>query len=82
MMKVFKFVEVVAVFHQYMMHENTGSAATIAKKLGISRATLYRLIDELTEYGILIEYCKEKQTYRYLYPEKVKITITICEARE
>lgn len=81
-MKVFEFIEIVAAFHQYMVHENTGNAATFAKKLGISRATVYRLINELIDYGIQIEYCREKQTYRYLYPEKVKISVSICEASE
>lgn len=79
MMKVFEFVEVVAIFHQYVMRGNTGDAATFAAKLGISRSSLYNLIDELGTYGIEIEYCRERQTYRYLYPELVEITISICQ---
>lgn len=81
MMKVFEFVEVVARFHQYVMRENTGNAETFAKKLGISRATLFRLIDELSDYGIHIEYCRERMTYRYLYPDCVEIKICICERK-
>ena len=79
MLKVFEFIEVVARFHQYVMRENTGNAGTFAKKLGISRATLFRLIDELSDYGIHIEYCRERMTYRYLFPERVEIKISICE---
>ena len=81
-MKVFEFIEVVAVFHTYMMHGNTGDAATFAGKLGISRATLYRLMDELEDYGIHIEYSRERQTYHYLYPDRVQIHISICELPE
>ena len=82
MMKVFEFIEVVAVFHTYMMHGNTGDAATFAGKLGISRASLFNLISELKDYGIHIEYCRELQTYRYLYPDRVQIKMSICELPE
>lgn len=79
MMKVFEFIEVVAVFHSYMMHGNTGDASTFAAKLGISRSSLYNLLDELNSFGIEIEYCRERKTYRYLYPELVEIKISICQ---
>lgn len=81
-MKVFEFIEVVAVFHAYVMRGNTGDASTFARKLGISRASLYRLIEGLKDYGINIEYNRARQTYRYLYPERVQIHISICEHPE
>ena len=77
MMKVFEFIEVIAVFHTYVMHGNTGDAATFASKLGISRSSLYNLIDELSSYGIEIEYCREQQTFRYMHPELVEIKVSI-----
>lgn len=76
-MKVFEFVEVVARFHQYMMRGNTGDASSFAEKLGISRATLFNLINELKGYGIEIEYSRMRQTYYYVYPELVEIVISI-----
>lgn len=82
MMKVFEFIEVVAVFHSFMMHGNTGDAGTFAQKLGISRASLFNLIGELKDYGIHIEYSRELQTYRYLYPDRVQIHISIYELPE
>ena len=66
MLKVFEFIEIVAAFHAYVMHEHTGDASTFAKKLEVSRATIYRLIDELKDFGIHIEYSRERQTYYYL----------------
>lgn len=81
-MKVFEFIEIIARFHQYVMHENTGNADTFAKKLGISRASLFRLIAVLTDYGIHIEYCRGKISYRYLYPERVEIKISIGEREQ
>lgn len=64
-------------FHSYVMRGHTGDAATFAAKLGISRASLYNLINELRSYGIEIEYCREQQTYRYLYPDMVEVKITV-----
>ena len=77
MMKVFEFIEVVAVFHAYMMHGNTGDAKTFAQKIGISRASLYNLIEELRAYGLEIEYDRYAQSYHYVYPERVEIHISI-----
>lgn len=79
MLKVFEFIEVVARFHQYVMHENTGNAEAFATKLGISRASLFRLMNELSDYGIHIYYNRGQESYRYLYPELVEISISICE---
>lgn len=79
MMKVFTFIEVISRFHQYMMHGHTGDANTFATKLGISRASLYRILSELSDYGVHIEYCREQQTYQYVFPERVEINIVICE---
>lgn len=81
-MKVFEFIEIIAVFHAYMMHGNTGDAKTFAQKLGISRASLYNLIEELRVYGLDIEYNRYTQSYRYLYPERVEIHINIRQLPE
>lgn len=82
MMKVFEFVEVVARFHQCVMRGGTGDADTFSGRLGISRASLFNLINELKSYGIDVEYSREMQTYRYLYPERVEIRIRICQHSE
>lgn len=78
-MKVFKFIDTVATFHQYVKRGNTGDATSFASKLGISRASLFNLINELKSYGIEIEYSRVRQTYYYLHPEKVEINLTICQ---
>lgn len=82
MLKVFEFIEIVAVFHAHVMHEHTGDASTFAKKIGVSRATIYRLIEGLNDYGIHIKYSRERQTYFYLYPQRVQINLSIKELPE
>lgn len=79
MKKVFEYVDLVARFHSYVMSQMTGAPDTFAYKLGISRSSLYNLISEIQSYGIAIEYSREKETFRYLYPEKVEISIRISQ---
>jgi len=75
--KVFEYVDLVARFHSLVMLQMTGTPDTFASKLQISRSTLYNLIAEIQSYGIDIEYSRERETYRYVYPEKVEILIRI-----
>lgn len=79
MKKVFEYVDLVARFHALVMSRTTGRPGVFATKLGISRSTLYNLIEEIQSYGIDIEYSRIWQTFQYKYPELVEITITICQ---
>lgn len=76
-MKVFEFIEKIAIFHRFVMRENTGNAEEFAQKLDISRSTLYNIIEELKCYNIDIKYCRTRCTYYYQYPDKVRINISI-----
>ena len=67
--------------HNELIARN-GEYARFCQKLGISRASLFNLIGELKDYGIHIEYSRELQTYRYLYPDRVQIHISIYELPE
>ncbi len=46
----------------------TGQPSDFAKRLGVSRATLYRNITELKNEGAHIQYSKEDQTFFYEEP--------------
>lgn len=79
MKKVFEYVDLVARFHSFVMSQMTGDPDTFAAKLGVSRSTLYNLISEIQSYGIEIEYVRANETFRYVYPDKVEISIRICQ---
>ena len=79
MKKVFEYVDLVARFHRLVMSRTTGTPDSFAKKLGISRSTLYNLIQEITSYGIEIEYSREYRTFRYSHPDHVEINLVICQ---
>ena len=54
-MKVFEFLEKIALFHSLLIRENTGNAERFAEKLNVSRATIYNIIEELKSFDIEIE---------------------------
>lgn len=81
-MKVFEFIEKIAIFHSLMLKENTGTAEEFADKLNVSRATIYNIIEELKSFDIDICYNRTKETFYYKYPEKVKIHISIEQITE
>ena len=82
MKKVFEYVDLVARFHAMVMSCITGTPDAFALKLGISRSSLYNLIEEIQSYGIDIEYSRTRQTFQYVYPERVEIRLIICQHEE
>ena len=43
----------------------TGTPAEFAAKLGISRASLFRLLEYFKEIGTPVKYCKYRKAYYY-----------------
>ena len=43
----------------------TGNSASLAKKLNLSRAGVFKFIQEMKEEGFPISYCKKRKTYYY-----------------
>lgn len=79
MKKLFEYVDLIARFHALIMSCNTGTPDSFAYKLGISRSSLYNLLEEIQSYGIEIEYSRTRQTFFYTYPERVEIRIMIIQ---
>jgi len=49
----------------FIKKKATGSALELAKKLNISRATLFRQFSNLKILGAKISYCSSRKTYFY-----------------
>ena len=79
-MKIFKYLEIISLFHSYMLREATGDAKAFSQKLQISRASLFNLINGLREQGIDIDYSRQKKSYYYLYPGDVEIIVRIGQS--
>lgn len=76
-MKVFLLLDILSAFHGYVLRENTGNASAFAERLGISRATLYNLIDDLKDYNINVKYSRFRSTFYYENPDHVEINVSI-----
>lgn len=64
-MNFFKTLEQINRLHYLIKEEKTGNPDTLSKRLGIARATLYRIIDELKSYDAPIDYSRSKESFYY-----------------
>lgn len=64
-MKIIEQLERLEILHKLINDERTGSPTELADRLGISRSTLYNLIEELKSYNITVSYSRAKQSFVY-----------------
>lgn len=64
-MDLIKSIERIVQLHSLVKTESTGTPDNLAGKLGISRATLYRIMEELKSYNAPIEYSRIKKSFYY-----------------
>jgi len=55
----------------------TGNSHEFAAILGISRASVYRLLEYMKSMGAPIKYNKARKAYYYEHPIQIKITYVI-----
>ena len=60
--------------HKFIELSRTGSPERFAKCLGISESRLYKVIDELKDYGAPIDYSRQNETYYYTKPFEIDIS--------
>lgn len=76
-MKVFEYLDRINRMHRMVQRKATGTPDECARHLGVSRTTLYELIDELRIHGAPIVYSKSARTYFYNSPFDISITCTL-----
>ena len=54
--------------HEFIRTKSTGTPETLARRLDISRATVFRRLDDLKALGAEIEFCRSRMTYYYTEP--------------
>jgi hypothetical protein len=59
--------------HTLILQKKTGTPKELATRLGISRATLYVLIDELNSLNMPVSYSRKYETF--YYTQEVKFTL-------
>ena len=60
----------------------TGTPDEFARRLSISRSTLYELIDELKSYGVEIKYSRRKNSFYYSGNSIIEVYFGIKEMTE
>lgn len=73
-MKIFQYLDRIDLMHKLLKNSNTGTPEEFAQQLGISRSTLYELIDEFKSRKAPIRYSKSAKTFYYKEPFEIIIT--------
>jgi biotin operon repressor len=86
-MKVFEYLDRISMMHKLVSRQRTGTPEEFARQLGVSRTSLYELIDELRSRGAPIAYSKSAKTFFYRQPYDIAVTcllrpLTYTEEKE
>jgi hypothetical protein len=76
-MKVFEYLDRISKVHKLVSRRKTGTPEEFACQLGVSRTTLYELIDELRSRGAPIAYSKSSKTFFYRQPYDITVTCSL-----
>lgn len=76
-MKVFEYLDRISMMHKLVTRQKTGTPAEFADQLGVSRTSLYELIDELRSRGVPIAYSKSAKTFFYRQPYDIAVTCSL-----
>lgn len=72
-MKVFEYLDRIERMHKLVEHRVTGTPEEFAGQLGVSRTSLYELLDELKSRGAPIAYSKSVKTFYYTEPFEISV---------
>ena len=76
-MKVFEYLDRISMMHKLVSRQRTGTPEEFARQLGVSRTSLYELIDELRSRGAPIAYSKSAKTFFYRQPYDIAVTCSL-----
>ena len=76
-MKVFEYLDRINMMHKLVLRQKTGTPEEFARQLGVSRTSLYELIDELRSRGVPISYSKSAKTFFYKVPFDITVSCSL-----
>ncbi len=76
-MKVFEYLDRISMMHKLVSRQKTGTPEEFAIQLGVSRTSLYEMIDELRSRGVPIAYSKSAKTFFYRQPYDISVTCSL-----
>ena len=72
-MNILQTIERVEKLHSLILNRRTGKPDELAKRLGVSRASLYVLIDEFNALNMPVTYSRKSETF--YYKQDVRLTL-------
>lgn len=76
-MSIFKKIEQLKLLHKLIYEENTNTPEMLARKLSMSRANLYILIQDLKKNKLPISYSRRKKSFVYTKIVNINIEFSI-----
>lgn len=76
-MKIFNILDKMHIFNSLIDTQTTGTPAEFAQRLGISRSTLYDVIDDLRSRGVSVKYSRRFRSFIYESPVLLDIRFAI-----
>ena len=73
-MKIFEYLDRISMIHKLVLNRRTGTPEEFAGRLGLSRTSLYEMIDEMRSRGAPIQYSRSSRTFYYSEPYDVSVT--------
>jgi predicted DNA-binding transcriptional regulator YafY len=67
---------------QLIRQKRTGTAKSLALKVGLSERQIHRYLDEMRDLGAIIDFCKLTHTYKYSNPLKFSYGFTEIEMQK
>jgi len=79
-MRKLETIENFVAFVRSVRRQGTGNAEVLAKRLSVSPATIYRMIEELELYNVKIKYCRIRKSYYFCGDKVVNIYFSIDDS--
>jgi len=81
-MKILETLNRIEILHNLIKNERTGNPEYLSKKIGVSRATLYKIIEELKSYNAPIKYSRIKESFYYESSFHIEVRINILKIKQ
>ena len=76
-MKIFEYLYRIDMMQKLLESRRTGTPGEFAYKLGISRTSLYEMLDEFKSRGAPIAYSKSVKTFYYTEPFEISVQCSL-----
>jgi predicted transcriptional regulator len=75
--KIFDYLDKIDIFNRLVEQRRTGTPEELAERLGISRNTLYDLLDELRSRNVEVAYSRTSRTFYYKNSISLEVRLSI-----